>query len=466
MRSLILPALLLATPLHAQLLSPEDLERADELRTLAQESALAWELLEDLTVEVGPRMAGSAGDARGVAWGEARFKALGFDRVALEPVTFPAWRRGAERATLVGPYGLDLAVTALGGSVGTPEAGITAPLVRFATLADLDAAPDGSLEGRIAYIGNRMARASDGSGYGPAVQARARGASIAAQKGASALVIRSIGTDDNRTPHTGVMSYIPGYARIPAAAISNPDADVIDGLFDRGSIPRLTLALDVGPAGEYTSHNVIGEIRGSERPEEIVLIGCHLDSWDLGMGVLDDGAGCAVTMAAAKLIREHAGAPSRTIRVVLFANEEQGLWGARAYRDAHLDDLDHHIIGAESDFGAGRIYRFSTRFAPEAFGLADQFARALAPLGIVRGDNNAFGGADISPMRAAGMAVATLHQDGTHYFDYHHTSNDTLDKVDRENLAQNVAAWTVFTWLAAQAPGDFGKGLGEAAAAN
>ena len=212
-------------------------------------------------------------------------------------------------------------------------------------------------------------------------------------------------------------------------------------------------------AAVYVSANVVGEMTGSERPDEIVLLGCHLDSWDLGTGAIDDGAGCAIVMAAAAHLRAWAGAPKRTLRVVLYANEEQGLWGANAYHAAHATTLDRHIIGAESDFGAGRIYRFSTRIKPEAFAIADQIMQVLAPLGIVRGDNRAGGGADLTPLRKAGMAVATLHQDGTDYFDYHHTANDTLDKIDPANLAQNVAAYLVFAFLTTSYQGDFGFDL-------
>ena len=256
------------------------------------------------------------------------------------------------------------------------------------------------------------------------------------------------------------MSYSLDVRRIPAAALSNPDADLLVNMVNRGKPVEVALTLTSRWDGDYTSHNVIGDIVGSEKPEEYVIIGGHLDSWDLGTGAIDDGAGCAITMAAASIIGSLDQAPKRTIRVILYANEEQGLYGARAYQQAHLTEMDRHIIGAESDFGAGPIYQFSSRVKPSALALVDQMSQVLAPLGIARGNNNAGGGPDLVPMRRAGMAVATLHQDGTDYFDYHHTANDTLDKVNPEHLAQNVAAYTVFAYLSAQAPGDFGFRLG------
>ncbi len=441
------------------LLSEEFLEQAAALRDQASSSSLGIEILESLTTEVGPRMAGSAADARAVAWAQEKFDSLGFDRVSIEPVTFPAWRRGVEEARVLAPFAQKLVVTALGGSIAT-DGELTAEVAHFASLADLKAVPDDSLGGKVVFISNRMERFRDGMGYGAAVAARSSGAVTAAQKGASAILIRSIGTDQDRLPHTGNMSYSVDVRRIPAAALSNPDADLLVNMVQRGKPVTVALTLTSRWDGDYTSYNVIGDILGSELPDEYVIIGGHLDSWDLGTGAIDDGAGCAITMAAASLIGQLEQKPRRTIRVILYANEEQGLYGARAYQQAHLTEMEKHIIGAESDFGAGPIYQFSSRVKPEALGLMDQISQVLAPLGIVRGNNNAGGGPDLVPMRRAGMAVATLHQDGSDYFDYHHTANDTLDKVNPEHLAQNVAAYSVFAYLSANAPGDFGFRLG------
>ncbi len=460
----LLGAVLLGFNVQALAVEPIDdaeIKMAETLRDAALESDLAYELIRSLTTEVGPRMAGTPADAQAVAWAKANMQELGFSNIRTEPVEFPLWVRGTASAEITAPYPQPLTVLSLGFSVGTNSDGLEAKVVRFDDLKSLEAAEDDSLDGAIAFIANRMERTRDGSGYGPAVAARSRGASVAAQKGAAALLIRSIGTDDDRVAHTGVMRYADDVEKIPALALANPDADqlerVLETAGDKPTMIRLQSSAHMN--GKATSYNVIGEIPANQDSDEWVIIGCHLDSWDVGTGAVDDGAGCGITMAAAYMIAQQSDSLKRGIRVVLFANEEQGLWGAKAYRDAHLNELENHVVGSESDFGAGRVWRFSTRFAPEALIYADQIAQVLAPLNIVRGDNNAFGGADMSPMRASGMAVVSLNQDGTKYFDLHHTENDTFDKIDPDDIAQNVAAWVAFTYLAAQAPGTFGSKL-------
>ncbi len=213
--------------------------------------------------------------------------------------------------------------------------------------------------------------------------------------------------------------------------------------------------------GEYTSQNVIGDMLGTTQAEQYIVIGCHLDAWDLGTGAIDDASGCGITMAAAKLISDHLGPLKKTIRVVLWANEEYGLSGANAYHEAHKDNLSNHILGGESDFGAGRIYALGTRVAEHAMPIIEQMVHLLKPLGIEYSNNQSSSGADLIPLRKAGMAVFGLKQDGTKYFDYHHTANDTLDKVDPKELAQNVAAWVAVVALAANTEHDFGFDLSD-----
>lgn len=428
----------------------------DRLQAQALESDLAWELLSSLTTDVGPRMPGTRGDALGVAWAEARFEALGFDRVRREPVTFPLWRRGFEEARVVAPRLQDLAVTALGGSPSTRGV-ISAELVHFADLTALEAADPGSLDGKIAFISARMERTRSGAGYGPVVAGRSRGPFVAAEKGARALVIRSVGTDDDRLPHTGNISTTREGEPVPAAAVSNPDADLLVALLDGSEPVRMELRLDVGMAGEATSYNVIGEFDGRADNGEYVTVGAHLDSWDLGTGAHDDGAGVAITMAAATLVARLPERPRRGLRVVLFANEEQGVWGGRAYAREHAGDLAGHVIGAESDLGAGRIYQFRSRVRPEAESAMDELARYLAPLGIPRQlDRPAGGGADIGQLRRLGLPVVDLNHDASRYFDLHHTANDTLAQVDPADLAFNVAAYVTFLYFAAETETVFG----------
>lgn len=443
-------------------LSDNSLALAAQLRESALAGSGAYEMVESLTTEVGPRLAGSEADARAVAWALTTFGKLGFDAVYSEPVTFPVWRRGHERANVISPFPQPLHLTALGYSVGTGGTPMRAEVVEFANVEALKAAPKDSLAGKIAYVSNRMRRTRDAEGYGEAVAARGA-ASLAAERGAVAYLLRSIGTSHDRFPHTGIMRYKDGVARIPAAALSNPDADLLSNMLRRGQPVVVELDIDAGMGPQYESANVIAELRGRERPEEIVLIGAHLDSWDLGTGAIDDAAGIAITARAAALIAALPRRPRRSIRVVAFANEEQGLIGGNAYGTAHAEEIARHVIGAESDLGAGRIYAFATSPLPApAQPVAQQIAQALAPLGIEYRPGEGHVGPDLIPMMHRGMAWAWLGQDASDYFDYHHTANDTLDKIDPKALDQNVAAYAVFAWLAAEAEVDFGSSPGAA----
>jgi hypothetical protein len=448
-------ALALASALpaaNAQTTIPDRaLAQAAQVREQALASDLGWQVIESLTTEVGPRLAGSEADARAVKWAEAKFHELGYDKVWTEPVTFPKWVRRSERAEVLGEHAQPLLLTALGGSPGGTVEG---EVVRFADLDALKAAPDGSLAGKIVFVDYRMKKLRDGGDYRNGGGVRWGGPSVAIRKGAKAFLMRSAGTDSSRAPHTGNTSFDKGLAPIPSAALSMPDADQLARLLALGPT-RVRVALDCGFDGEYTSHNVIGEITGSERPDEIVLTGGHLDSWDLGTGAIDDAAGIAISMAAGALLKPlH---PKRTLRVVAFANEEQGLFGGRAYLAAHEKDIGKHVIAAESDFGAGRIYGFDSSAREGEKEAVAQIAQALAPLGIEMLPGQGDPESDIGPMAAHGMAWAWLGHDGTDYFDLHHNAEDTLDKVDPKALAQNVSAYAVFTWLAAQADGGFGS---------
>jgi carboxypeptidase Q len=462
MRPLLLLALCTATTLAVAAdpvpttIPASALPIAADLRERALAGTDAFAIVESLTTEVGPRMAGTPGDARAVEWAKAKFAALGFDEIRLEPVTFPVWRRGHERADVLAPFPQPLAITALGGSDGTGGV-LEAEVIEFATLQALKDAPADAARGRIVYIANRMERHRDGRGYGPAVSARGTGAVEAAKKGARAVLIRSIGTDRDRLPHTGTMRYAEDTPRIPAAALSNPDADLLSNMLRRGQPVRLRLDIDAGMTGEYTSYNVIGDIRGRERPDEVVIIGGHLDSWDLGTGAIDDGAGVAITMAAGAMIGALPQPPRRTVRVIAYANEEQGLYGGKAYAEQHAHEVGKHLIAAESDFGAGRIYGFNSNAPAHAREALKTIAKALEPLGIDWYAAKGGAGPDLGPMVAKGMTWAWLGQDGSDYFDWHHTANDTLDKIEPAALDQQVAAYAVFAYLAAEAEGDFGS---------
>ena len=426
------------------------IEHAISLRDAAMQGSMAYSIVESLTTEVGPRLAGTEAEARGRDWAVAKLEALGFKNVRVEPFTMQAWARGTERAELLSPFPQPLSLTTLGGSVATPENGLEADIAVFATLTELEAAAPGSLAGKIAFVSHAMQKTQDGSSYGFHGRLRRSGASIAASKGAIAIMIRSIGTDSHRMPHTGSMRYDDQITRIPAAALSNPDADQLERIHARGQTMRVRLNLQPRPLGEVESGNVIVDIPGTESPDEVVIIGGHLDSWDLGTGAIDDGAGVAIATAAAKLILDSGKRPRRSIRLILWGAEEAGLLGGFAYLERHRKDLEQQIIGSESDFGAGRIWQLTSQVSDEAQPLVNKIAELLLPIGVAPGSKNAAGaGPDLTALVAAGMPSLRLHQNGNDYFDLHHTADDTLDKIDPQDLDQNVAAFAVFAWLAA-----------------
>lgn len=417
---------------------------------------LAWDLLQSLTHEVGPRMAGTPGDALALEWARRNMLALGFDRVWSEPVEFPRWRRGQERVAVIAPRALEMVATALG---GTPSTGgvLSAEVVHFPSLADLEAADPTTVEGRIAFISARMERLRDGSDYSRVVEGRSKGPFVAARKGAAALVIRSVGTDSERFAHTGMVSTTEEGEPVPAAALSNPDADWLVAQLGRGQPVTMELDLDVGFEGTASSQNVIGEYDGSDPDAGFVVLGAHLDSWDLGMGAVDDGVGVAIVLAAARWVAGLPVRPRRGLRVVLFANEEQGIYGGKAYAEAHADELRLHVLGAEADFGAGRVWRFRHRVQASALPSLERLAEWLEPLGVVRVDDPpAKGGADLGRMRMLGMPAIDLDHDASRYFDLHHTANDTLDKVNPADLGFNVAVYATLLYFASETEVVFG----------
>lgn len=438
----------------------ETIDKATSLRDKAIKDDSAYEILKSLTTEVGARHPGTPGEKAGIEWGINKLKALGFDKVYTEDVKMNGWVRGIETAEVLIPSYQKLTITALGRSKSTPEGGLEAQIVHFESYADLEKAADGSLKGKIAFISNRMERFKNGAGYGRANIARSKGHELAAKKGAEALLIRSIGTDDHRNPHTGATNVAMGYTMVPAVALSNPDADQLVRLIGYGHSPKIRLNIQTKDLGPIVTKNVIGEMTGRELPNEVVVIGGHLDSWDLGTGAVDDGAGVAIAMATAVLIKNNTEMrPRRTIRVILWGAEELGLIGARAYAKAREADgtIANHVIGSESDFGAGPVYglQSSDNISPNAIHVVDTMAGLMGELGVTRRSGNTSGGPDMMPLAALGVPALNLMQDGTDYFDLHHTPDDTFDKVNPEHMRQNVAVWTVFAFIAAEWPGSF-----------
>ncbi|WP_373491789.1 M28 family peptidase [Parasphingorhabdus sp.] len=429
------------------------------LQAKALQDTIAWDITEGLTTEIGPRQAGTEAEARARDWAIAKLNALGFSNVRNEPYMMPTWVRGKETAAVTSPFPQPLTITALGNSASTGDRGLTAEVIYFPTIQDLIAAPDSSLTGKIAFVSHRMKPTQDGSSYGAFGSARFVGPNIAAKKGAAAIIIRSAGTDYHRNPHTGNTNFEAGVKPIPAGALSIPDAENLERMFERGQPVQLKLVLTPQNIGEQESGNVIAELPGSDPSLGMIVIACHLDSWDLGTGAIDDASGCGIITAAAKHIMT-AGQPKRTIRLLWAGAEEVGIWGGKAYGEARKGD--NHALAMESDFGADRIWRVEFNLPESAKPLADRIASALQPLGIGRGQLKAGGGADIQAIiKANNLAIIDLQQDGSRYFDLHHTPDDTLDKVDPEQLRQNVAAWTTVLAIIANDDGDLTMPLPE-----
>ena len=451
--------LYLGPSLQAQTPAPLDAEIEQTAQSLIRSSFtddIGLNFVEGLTTEIGPRLAGSEAEALARKWSVEKLQDIGFENVRVEGFDIPYWSRLSEHVVLHTPIPQTLVATALGGSTPTPPAGVRSGVVRFESLADLRAAPISQIDGRIVFIDEVMTRTMDGSGYGMAVRKRSQCAQVASDKGALACLIRSVGTQPHRMPHTGIMAREGAEGAGPVAAISGPDADQLTRLLQRGPI-EVTVKIQTEIKTKVPSGNVIAELPGTDLADEIILLGCHLDSWDLGTGALDDGAGCGIIVGAASQIAALPERPRRTLRLVLYGAEEVGLFGATAYARRHGDELDKHVLAAESDFGAGPIWRFQTRFGEAALPYARTLQALLSPLGVTPGDNRAFGGPDIGILARAGVPVVTPGQNGLDYFDYHHTPDDTFDKIDRDEFRQNVAVYAAFAYVAAATGWDFRK---------
>jgi len=449
-------ALIIAAPLAAE--AHSDAPSLQDVASQALESdTYAWDFVEGVTTEVGPRQAGTEAEARGRKWAMEWLNAHGFANVADEPFEMETWIPGEiHRAEIISPFPQPLVIQPLGGSASTGPDGITAEVVMFESVAALQAAPEGSLTGKIAYISHSMTPTQDGSQYGFAGPARWVGAELAKQRGAVATVIKSVGTDYHRNPHTGGTTFrnADGSSDVgrpvptPAGALSLPDAANLERMFERADGRPIMMKLTLTPEnlGTTLSGNVVGEIVGSNPSLPPVLIACHLDSWWNAPGAFDDGAGCGIVAAAALNVQK-AGQPLRTIRVLMAGAEEVGLFGSTAYSKAHIHEKIG--VGLESDFGADRIWRFESNFRESNPALHTRIAGAVARFGVANSTSVANGGADLNIVRDQGGALIDLQQDGTRYFDLHHTPDDTLDKIDPVQLRQNVAVWTTVVGILA-----------------
>lgn len=428
------------------------------MQRIAAEAAAddkAYTNLQWLCDRIGHRLAGSKGLEAAVVWGQERMKAEGFKNVRAEKVLVPHWERLSERAELVGPVRRSLAVLTLGGSVSTPKGGLEAEVLCVGQPADLEKLPEAAAKGRIVLFTGPW------KGYGPYSETRVFGASLAAKKGAVAMLLKAYAPVTLDTPHTGVLHYDPKHPGIPAAGLSVEGAGQIERLAASGTKVRVRLDLQSRTLPDAESANVIGEILGSDKPEEIIVVGGHLDSWDVGQGAQDDGVGCVLSMQAAELLQRLGLRPRRTIRVVFFTNEENGNRGGTAYLDAHRDELPRHVAAIESDIGNGLIQGFSIDAGglkpagearqAEAVRNIQALKPYLEPLGAGRLDKGG-SGVDVGPMVAAGVLGLGARHDLTKYWDIHHTAADTFDKIDKQDLRKNLAILASLLYLLADMP--------------
>jgi carboxypeptidase Q len=406
----------------------------------------AYSRLAHLTDHIGNRLSGSQNLERAIEWALAEMKRDGLDNVRAEKVMVPHWVRGQESLELLTPVPRQLQVLGLGNSIGTPAEGISAEAIVVRDFAELDRLGE-KVRGKIVVYNAPY------TSYGTTVLYRLQGASRAARYGAVAALVRSITPVSLQTPHTGAMNYDPSQPKIPVAAVTIEVAEYLQRMNDRGDRPTLRLKMEAKFLPDAESANVIAELKGSEKPDEVVVIGGHFDSWDVGQGAHDDGGGCIVAWETVRLLKELGLRPRRTIRVVLYTNEENGLRGGNAYHDAHRPEVAKHILAIESDSG---VYR------PEGFGLSAtaplqarsnmlEIAKLLSGIGADRIAEDG-GGADIGPMMREGVVGASLDVDGTHYFDIHHTAADTMDKVNPRELALCVATMAVMAYTVADMP--------------
>jgi carboxypeptidase Q len=406
----------------------------------------AYQRLAHLTDHIGHRLSGSKNLEQAIAWALAEMRRDGLDNVRGEKVMVPHWVRGRESLELTSPVARDLTMLGLGNSVGTPPEGITAAAIVVRSFAELDSL-GAKVRGKIVVYNVPF------TNYGATVQYRHNGASQAARYGAVAAIVRSVTPVSLQTPHTGGMAYAEGQPKIPTAAVTIEGAELLQRLYDRGDRPLLRLKMEARFLPDAESANVIAELKGSENSDEVVVLGGHFDSWDVGQGAHDDGGGCIVAWEAVRLLKELGLRPRRTIRVVLYTNEENGLRGGTAYRDAHRNEVSKHVLAIETDSGIYQPSGFglAATATPQARANMQEIAKLLSG---IRADRIAAdgGGADIGPMMREGVLGASLDVDGSHYFDIHHTPADTLDKIDPQNLALCVATIAVMAYTVADMP--------------
>lgn len=429
-------------------------EAARKITEATAGNTRAWDRLALMVDTYGHRLSGSKALESAIAWTLEIMEADGLENVRKEKVMVPHWVRGKESARVVGPVKRDLVILGLGGTVGTGARGIKAEIITFDSLEALMAAGEQDpkvAQGKIVVLNQPMPpfdpeNMRDPTGYGKTVVIRSSGASTAAKFGAKAVLVRSVTAHSLRTPHTGALQYEEGVKKIPAAAVTPADAEFLVRLAKRGPT-KVELKLGGKTLRDAESGNAIAEIVGREKPEEIVVIGGHIDSWDVGDGATDDGSGCLMAMEALTLLKELGLRPKRTIRVVLFTNEENGLRGGKAYAEAHKDEV--HVAAIEADIGAGAPMGISMAAGEEIVSSLAKYAPLFEGMGVTH-IMKGWGGADISPLMAQGVLGMGMRPDVSTYFDLHHSPADTVDKIDPANLERNAGAMALMAWILAE----------------
>jgi len=433
--------LLISYHIFASSIADDYSDQTKKLITAALTDSGAYKQLGYLCNTFGPRLSGSKNLEYALDWIIGEMHQDGFDVVKGEPVKVPAWVRGSESARLIKPFKKDLAMLGLGGSIGTPKHGIRADVLVVDSFAELEIVKD-EVKRKIVLFNAPF------TSYGETVQYRYKGASVAAKYGAVASLIRSVGSASLYTPHTGMMAYTEDIPRIPHAALTIEDAMMLRRQQESGEKIVIQLNMDARTEPNRWSRNIVADLKGSENPDEIVVLGGHIDSWDVGQGAHDDGGGCVAAWHAVKLIHDLGLRPKRTLRVVLWTNEENGGMGSKAYRDVHRHELDKHMVAIESDGGV---------FQPSGFGFTGSQAGreiidAISKLLIsIKANEITTGGraADVAPLNDEGVPVMSLKVDGTKYFWYHHTNADTFDKIDFNEFNHCVAALAVMAYVLA-----------------
>jgi carboxypeptidase Q len=413
----------------------------EKLIDVAMSDTAGFLRLGNMCDTFGPRFSGTDNLEKAIDWILDEMKADGLQNVHGEEVMIPKWVRGNESAHMISPWKKELHMLGLGGSIATPKNGITAEVFVVKSFDDLEERSD-EAKGKIILFNVPF------TNYGKTVQYRSGGAIAASKAGAVASIIRSVGPYSMNTPHTGGMRYEDGVAKIPHAAITVEDASMIARMIERGQKVKITLKMEAHFEDDSPSRNVVAEIEGSEFPEEVIVMGGHIDSWDVGQGAMDDGGGCVAAWQAVKLMKDLGLRPKRTVRVVLWTNEENGLRGGNAYRDAHKASLDNHILAIESDAGVFKPSGFGFSGTDDALAILQDIGTLLKPIesGIV---TKGGGGADIGPIMREGVPGMGLRVEGSKYFWYHHTNADTWDKLDRDEFNRCVASLAVMAYVVA-----------------